>query len=95
MHAVVDYPWKLIAVDRPLVPRTTALYWLDREPGEEQKLSRTQPARARQLTAVLESFLRDQSAAHDRFARAHQGLLQAPVPARELIDQLRSLGYVR
>ena len=95
MHAVVDYPWKLIAVDRPLVPRTTALYRLDKDPGERDELSHTEPARARQLTTVLESFLRDQSTAHDRFARAHQGLLQAPVPARELIDQLRSLGYVR
>lgn len=95
MHGIVDYPWKLITVDGRASPRTASLYRLDRDPGERQDLSSAEPARTRQLQSALEAFLREQRLARQRFGQAHESARPAPAPTRDLLDQLRSLGYVR
>jgi arylsulfatase A-like enzyme len=96
MHAVVDFPWKLIVTERRAQPRMRELYRLDSDAGEKNNLADTEVTRARQLEAALDAFLRDQASARARFASTYErGVTAAPAPARELVDQLRSLGYVR
>jgi hypothetical protein len=96
MHALVEYPWKLIAVEPRGGERVLELYRLDRDPAERHNLSRLESTRARELAVVLDRFLRNQADARARFTALH-GL--APPwrvgPTRDLVDQLRSLGYVR
>ena len=67
-----------------------------RIPAKRHDLSRTEPARARQLDRRARRFLRDQSTARATGSPAPtRACCSAPVPARDLVDQLRSLGYVR
>jgi choline-sulfatase len=96
MHAVIDFPWKLIAIERRGQPRVHELYRLDIDPSERNNLARAEAARTRQLDAVLDAFLREQATARARFASTYErGVATMPAPPRELVDQLRSLGYVR
>ena len=96
MQAVIDFPWKLIVTERRGQPRAHELYRLDSDAAERNNLANTETSRARQLEAALDAFLREQATARARFASTYErGVPVAPVPARELVDQLRSLGYVR
>ena len=97
MHAIVDYPWKLIVTVAPAdAARTRELYRLDSDPGERRNLAAVEAIRARRLETALDAFLANQASARAAFARAHQQPPpRRPVPARDLVDQLRSLGYVR
>lgn len=94
--ALVDYPWKLIALDTP-GGRQFELYRLDDDPGEQQNRINDEPGRGRQLAAILDSFLRQQAAARSRFLTAYlSGREDRRVePAPALQEHLRSLGYIR
>jgi arylsulfatase A-like enzyme len=96
MHAIIDHPWKLIVTIAPADgARTRELYRLDSDPGERRNLAAVDAVRARRLETALDAFLANQTSARAAFARAHQQPPRRPVPARDLVDQLRSLGYVR
>jgi arylsulfatase A-like enzyme len=96
MHAIVDFPWKLIVTERHGQPRRHELYRLDTDPIEKDNLATADPTRTRRLEAALDAFLREQATARARFASTHErGVAASPAPPRELVDQLRSLGYVR
>jgi arylsulfatase A-like enzyme len=76
--------------------RTRELYRLDSDPGERRNLAAVEATRARRLETALDAFLANQTSARAAFARAHQQPPpRRPVPARDLVDQLRSLGYMR
>ena len=95
--AIVDYPWKLIRSELPDGRRTLELYQLASDPGERQDRSAAEAARTRTLEGALDRFLTEQRAARARFVSDH-GVATQPVaspPSRELLDRLRSLGYVR
>jgi arylsulfatase A-like enzyme len=95
--AIVDYPWKLIRSELPDGRRQLELYQLASDPGERQDRSAAEAARTRTLEGALDRFLAEQRAARARFASDH-GVAPRPVaspPSRELLDRLRSLGYVR
>jgi arylsulfatase A-like enzyme len=95
-HAIVDFPWKLITREEPGQPRNLELYRLDVDPAERDDLADDEPARTKQLEAALDVFLHEQARARARFLSTYdRGRMPRPVPARELVDQLRSLGYVR
>jgi arylsulfatase A-like enzyme len=95
--AIVDYPWKLIRSELPDGGRSIELYRLDADPRERQDRSHAEAARAVLLTTALDRFLEEQRAARARFASEHSlgGAAPARAPSRELLDRLRSLGYVR
>jgi hypothetical protein len=97
MHAIVDYPWKLIRSQRADGSRRIELYQLDVDPREREDRSAAQAERARTLSAALDRFLGEQHAARARFAAEHaqRGAPVAREASRELLDRLRSLGYVR
>jgi arylsulfatase A-like enzyme len=95
--AIVDYPWKLIRSELSDGRHRLELYQLAVDPGERQDQAVAEAARARMLEDALDRFLRDQRAARARFAADH-GIAAPPVasrPSRELLDRLKSLGYVR
>lgn len=95
--AIVDYPWKLIRSELPDGRRRLELYQLAVDPGERQDRSAGEAPRARSLEDALDAFLLDQRAARARFAAEHAqpGGPAVREPSRELLDRLRSLGYVR
>jgi arylsulfatase A-like enzyme len=96
MHAFVDAPWKLIVIDRRGQPRVYELYRLDTDASERTNLASAEAERVRRMERTLDTFLREQAKARARFASMHEtGVARSPVPARELVDQLRSLGYLR
>jgi arylsulfatase A-like enzyme len=96
MHAVVDYPWKLIASDRAGDKPALELYRLDRDAQERDNLAASEPGRTHQLASVLERFLHDQAIERARFGATLNAAPSARTrPSRDLVDQLRSLGYVR
>jgi hypothetical protein len=96
MHALVEYPWKLIAIEPRGTERVLELYRLDRDPAERQNLSGSESSRARALASVLDRFLHNQADARARFTALHGSAQPSRVrPTRDLVDQLRSLGYVR
>ena len=95
-YAVVDFPWKLITRERQGEPRRRELYRLDIDPTERDDRADDEPARAKQLEAALDAFLHEQTRARAHFLSTYdRGVIPPPAPARELVEQLRSLGYVR
>lgn len=99
--AVIAFPWKLIVTDQPPPgePRVE-LYHLDEDPLEQHDRAVAEPQHVRRLYEVLQDFLRDQAGARARFVREHDSDVPGTTslsrtPAREVLEQLRSLGYVR
>jgi hypothetical protein len=83
-------------IEPPGEMRRRELYRLDEDPGERNNVAAAHAPRVRQLEAALDAFLRDQASARARFTSTFErGILPRPAPSRELVDQLRSLGYVR
>jgi arylsulfatase A-like enzyme len=96
-HAIVDYPWKLILSELPDGSRRIELYRLDDDPRERHDRSAAETERVRTLAAAIDRLLVEQRAARASFAAQHAQ--RRPPPAREasreLLERLRSLGYVR
>ncbi len=95
--ALVDYPWKLLSFAGPGVPRRAELYRLDTDPGERNDVAGSDLARVQTLQTALDRFMADQAQQRGRFDAAHARSSRRPSapPSRDLLDQLRSLGYVR
>jgi hypothetical protein len=87
----------LIVTDPPNSARRIALYQLALDPDERQDLAAQEPARVRTLSAALEGFDGEQQRARaDFIARHERGAAPGrQTPSRDLLDRLRSLGYVR
>jgi arylsulfatase A-like enzyme len=96
-RALVDFPWKLVLVEPSSGARRVELYRLDLDPGERRNIADQEPARVRTLTAALEGFGAGQQRMRAAFVARYQPGTGSPrhAPSRDLLDQLRSLGYVR
>jgi arylsulfatase A-like enzyme len=94
--ALIDGPWKLMAVGNSNAPRYE-LYELVRDPRERDDRSSAEPERVRRLARVLTQVLREQAGARARFVEAHgqAAVARGHAAARDVIDQLKSLGYMR
>jgi arylsulfatase A-like enzyme len=96
-HALFDGRFKLIASETD-AGRRLALYDLVADPLERDDRAAAEPERAAQLDAALRGFLAEQQAARARYLADH-GMPPDPPPARkptpQLVEQLRSLGYLR
>ena len=96
-RALIDFPWKLVLIEPSSAPRRVELYRLDLDPGERRNVADEEPARVRTLSAALEGFGAEQHRRRAAFVARHQpgtGAMRH-APSRDLLDQLRSLGYVR
>ncbi len=96
-RALIDFPWKLVLIEPSSAPRRVELYRLDLDPGERRNVADEEPARVRTLSAALEGFGAEQHRRRAAFVARHQPGTGAVrhAPSRDLLDQLRSLGYVR
>ena len=96
-HAIIDYPWKLMVFARPGAPVRAELYRLDSDQTERQDLAGSQVARVKTLQSALERFMADQAQRRLRFHADHASVSPPPgtLLRGDLLDQLRSLGYVR
>jgi arylsulfatase A-like enzyme len=96
-HAIIDYPWKLITFGSGGGSVRAELYRLDLDPGERRDLARSEGARVKTLQEALRRFIADQAERRRRFDLDHAraGMPPSTPPTRDLLDQLRSLGYVR
>jgi arylsulfatase A-like enzyme len=97
-QALVDFPWKLIATgtDAARGPRYE-LYDLARDPMERDDRAAAEPDRVRRLAAALTAVLQAQATERARFLQTYGGSPLEPrrVPSRDVLDQLKSLGYIR
>jgi hypothetical protein len=72
------------------------IYRLDTDAGERHDLADRERARVVSMLGSLRTFLAGQREARRRFLAAHEQRLESvATPSRELLDRLRSLGYVR
>ncbi|MGH9175415.1 MAG: sulfatase/phosphatase domain-containing protein, partial [Vicinamibacterales bacterium] len=96
-HAIVDYPWKLIVFERAGTRGRAELYRLDTDPGERRDLASVDGARVKALLTALDRFMAGEMQRRARFDADHARSSPRPStpPSRDLLDQLRSLGYVR
>ncbi|MBI3492813.1 MAG: sulfatase [Acidobacteria bacterium] len=97
-QALVDFPWKLIATDAdPKREPRYELYDLSRDPLEHDNRAAAEPDRVRRLAAALTTVLQAQAAARTRFLEAYGSPALEPrrVPSRDVLEQLKSLGYIR
>jgi arylsulfatase A-like enzyme len=94
--AVIDYPWKFIAIDRDGAHRAE-LYNLEVDGGERDNRAEAEPLRVRRFATILDGFLKNQASARARYLAAHAPDRQPrpAAPSRELQEQLRTLGYIR
>lgn len=95
--ALVEYPWKLVSWSDGGSAARAELYRLDTDPGERRDLAREDPARLRSLQRALDQFADAERRRHARFVAEHAVGRDGPAPPqrRDLLDRLRSLGYVR
>lgn len=82
-------PWKYLYPIHPnsRLPESEELYHLQRDPTETDNLATHHPDRARAMRQHLKSWLEAR--------RPHALTPRARRPSRELLEKLRSLGYVR
>jgi arylsulfatase A-like enzyme len=97
--AIIQFPWKLIVTggQRGDEPRLE-LYDLSADPKERRDVAPTAPDRVEALRARLRQFLADQEDARRRFASRYgqpSTIDRRRGVPRDVLEQLKSLGYVR
>jgi hypothetical protein len=100
-RGIVDFPWKVIATDAAPgeMPRLELFNLID-DPFERRNRAADETARAARLQRVLFDFLRLQTAARLRFLDAYAdggaaGAQRRRTPSTDVLEQLKSLGYLK
>jgi arylsulfatase A-like enzyme len=94
-RALIDYPWKLIATEVSASDVRYELYDLAHDPGERDNRAVAQPDRVRSLAAVLTNTLKSLAVARARFVESVGGVDdRRREPSRDVLEQLKSLGYI-